>query len=168
MPDGEEPGTIQWQPSIAGACFYLAFHQTDILEIKKGGKAEEPKKKLDKKVKSNEKLKDKKLKKAVKDDKKDKSKKLASKQDSKTTPKLALPKKLLEPLSTICKAKKLTRQETIRKIWVYIKLKKLQDPSDKNIIICDDNMKKITKCKKIQQSKLMAYVKPFMVPLKSN
>ena len=38
MPDGEEPGTIQWQPSIAGACFYLAFHQTDILEIKKGGK----------------------------------------------------------------------------------------------------------------------------------
>ena len=137
------------------------------IEIKKGGKAEEAKKKLDKKVKSNEKLKDKKLKKAVKDDKKDKSKKLASKQDSKTTPKLALPKKLLEPLSTICKAKKLTRQETIRKIWVYIKLKKLQDPSDKNIIICDDNMKKITKCKKIQQSKLMAYVKPFMVPLKS-
>ena len=74
-------------------------------------------------------------------------------------------KKLLEPLSTICKAKKLTRQETLRKVKVYIKLKKLQDTKDKNVIICDDQIKKMTKCKKIPQSALMAHIKPFMIPI---
>ena len=74
-------------------------------------------------------------------------------------------KKLLEPLSTICKAKKLTRQETLRKVKVYIKLKKLQDTKDKNVIICDDLIKKMTKCKKISQSALMAHIKPFMIPI---
>ena len=74
-------------------------------------------------------------------------------------------KKLLEPLSTICKAKKLTRQEALRKIKAYIKLKKLQDTKDKNVIICDEQLKKITKCKKIQQSALMAHIKPFMIPI---
>merc|ERR1719410_3079183 len=65
--------------------------------------------------------------------------------------------KLLEPLSTICKAKKLTRQEALRKIKAYIKLKKLQDTKDKNVIICDEQLKKMTKCKKIQQSALMSH-----------
>ena len=74
-------------------------------------------------------------------------------------------KKLLEPLSTICKAKKLTRQETLRKVKAYIKLRKLQDTKDKNVIICDDQIKKMTKCKKIPQSALMAHIKPFMVPI---
>ena len=78
-----------------------------------------------------------------------------------------IPKKLLEPLSTICKAKKLTRREAIRKMWVYIKLKKLQDPSDKTVIICDENMKKLTKCKKINQNDLMKHLKSFMIPLKT-
>ena len=78
-----------------------------------------------------------------------------------------IPKKLLEPLSTICKAKKLTRREAVRKMWVYIKLKKLQDPSDKSVIICDDNMKKLTKCKKINQNDLMKHLKSFMIPLKT-
>merc|ERR1712113_1019732 len=45
--------------------------------------------------------------------------------------------KLKEPLSTICKAKKMTRYEVLRKIWTYIRLKKLQDPKDKRMIICD-------------------------------
>ena len=74
-------------------------------------------------------------------------------------------KKLLEPLSTICKAKKLTRQEALRKIKAYIKLKKLQDTKDKNVIICDEQLKKMTKCKKIQQSALMSHIKPYMIPI---
>ena len=74
-------------------------------------------------------------------------------------------KKLLEPLSTICKAKKLTRQETLKKIKAYIKLKKLQDTKDKNVIICDDQLRKITKSKKIQLAALMGHIKPFMIPI---
>ena len=75
------------------------------------------------------------------------------------------PKKLLEPLSTICKVKKGTRYEVLRKVWTYIRLKKLQDPSDRTTIICDENLKKLTKCKKFNQNALMGYLKPFMKPV---
>ena len=74
-------------------------------------------------------------------------------------------KKLLEPLSTICKVKKGTRYEVLRKVWAYIRLKKLQDPSDKTVILCDENLKKLTKCKKFNQVSLMGFLKPFMKPL---
>merc|ERR1719219_1703673 len=57
--------------------------------------------------------------------------------------------KLKEPLSIICKAKKMTRYEVLRKIWTYIRVKKLQDPKDKRSIICDDNLRKMTKMKEI-------------------
>jgi len=76
------------------------------------------------------------------------------------------PRKLKEPLSIICKAKKLTRHEVIRKIWAYIHAKKLQDPADKTIINCDENLKKLTKLKQISQKNLMSYIKPFMEPIK--
>ena len=75
------------------------------------------------------------------------------------------PKKLVEPLSTICKVKKGTRYEVLRKVWAYIRLKKLQSADDKKIIICDENLKKLTKCKKFNQNALMGYLKPFMKPL---
>ena len=75
------------------------------------------------------------------------------------------PKKLVEPLSTICKVKKGTRFEVLRKVWAYIRLKKLQSADDKKIIICDENFKKLTKCKKFNQNALMGYLKPFMKPL---
>ena len=75
------------------------------------------------------------------------------------------PKKLVEPLSTICKVKKGTRYEVLRKVWAYIRLKKLQSADDKKIIICDENLKKLTKCKKFSQNALMGYLKPFMKPL---
>merc|ERR1712130_302235 len=73
------------------------------------------------------------------------------------------PRKLKEPLSTICKAKKLTRHEVVKKIWAYIHTKKLQDPKDKTLIICDENL---TKAKQVSQKSLMGYIKPFMEPIK--
>eukprot|EP00092_Neocalanus_flemingeri_P011152 GFUD01012014.1.p1 GENE.GFUD01012014.1~~GFUD01012014.1.p1 ORF type:complete len:1088 (-),score=342.73 GFUD01012014.1:789-4052(-) len=76
------------------------------------------------------------------------------------------PQKIKEPLSIICKAKRLTRHEVLKKIWAYIHAKKLQDPTDKTIIICDENFKKLTKCKQISQSSLMSYIKPFMEPIR--
>ncbi|XP_047315093.1 upstream activation factor subunit spp27-like [Impatiens glandulifera] len=37
----------------------------------------------------------------------------------------------------------IARTETLKKIWDYIKQQNLQDPENKKIIICDDNLKKI-------------------------
>merc|ERR1712224_630759 len=75
------------------------------------------------------------------------------------------PKKLKEPLATICKSKKLTRYQTLRKVWNYIRVKKLQDPKNKKIIHCDENMRKLTKSKTIESHTVMVYLKPFMEPL---
>merc|ERR1712080_333183 len=70
--------------------------------------------------------------------------------------------KLKEPLSTICKAKKMTRYEVLRKIWTYIRVKKLQNPKDKRLIICDDNLRKMTKLKEIDAKSVTGFLKPFM------
>merc|ERR1712051_8734 len=70
--------------------------------------------------------------------------------------------KLKEPLSTICKAKKMTRYEVLRKIWTYIRVKKLQNPKDKRSIICDDNLRKMTKMKVIDTKAVTGFLKPFM------
>jgi len=73
---------------------------------------------------------------------------------------------LKDPLTKICKAKKLTRHEVQRRIWAYIRIKKLQDPSKKTTIICDINLQKLTRSKIICQDALMRYLKPFMEPIK--
>merc|ERR1712192_127860 len=78
--------------------------------------------------------------------------------------------KLKEPLSSICKAKKMTRYEVLRKIWTYIRVKKLQDPKDKRLVICDDNLRKMTKLKEIDAKSVTGFLKPFMekTPLKNS
>ena len=98
--------------------------------------------------------------------KKEKLDKNKDKKEKKKRVVVQSPRKLKEPLSTICKAKKLTRHEVLKKIWAYIHTKKLQDPTDKTIIICDENLKKLTKVKQINQKSLMSYIKPFMEPIK--
>merc|ERR1712018_351372 len=70
--------------------------------------------------------------------------------------------KLKEPLSTICKAKKMTRYEVLRKILTYIRVKKLQNPKDKRMIICDDTLRKMTKSKEIDAKSVTGFLKPFM------
>jgi len=104
----------------------------------------------------------------TKDNKKDKATKTKSKQTENSTDKkvknnsLQTPRRLKEPLATICKAKKLTRKEVLQKVWVYIKLKKLQDSNEKTKINCDANLRKLTKCKQIKTSAVLGYLKPFM------
>jgi len=104
----------------------------------------------------------------TKENKKDKATKTKSKQTENSTDKkvkknsLQTPRRLKEPLATICKAKKLTRKEVLQKVWVYIKLKKLQDSNEKTKINCDANLRKLTKCKQIKTSAVLGYLKPFM------
>ena len=154
------------------------------VEEKKDSKDEDKKKEKEKKQKVKEKEKLKKIKtkdgkiikiKASKLKKKEKEGKEKEKMKDKAKDKkekkekrvvIQSPRKLKEPLSTICKAKKLTRHEVVKKIWAYIHAKKLQDPTDKTVINCDENLKKLTKVKQIQQKSLMGYIKPFMEPIK--
>ncbi|XP_023341007.1 nascent polypeptide-associated complex subunit alpha, muscle-specific form-like isoform X2 [Eurytemora carolleeae] len=75
------------------------------------------------------------------------------------------PKRLLEPLATICKAKKMSRNDALKKTWLYIHEKKLHDPSDKTRIICDAKLRQMTKCKAITSKALLGFIKFFMEPL---
>lgn len=77
------------------------------------------------------------------------------------------PKRLLEPLASICRAKRLGRKAALKKVWCYIKAKKLLDPNDKSRILCDDKMRKLTKAKVISSKALCGCLKEFMVPIKS-
>lgn len=50
---------------------------------------------------------------------------------------------LSEPLSILLGETMLSRPETVKRIWAYVKERNLQDPEDKRYIICDDSMKPI-------------------------
>merc|ERR1712106_705486 len=103
--------------------------------------------------------------KKVKGDKPEKKKKKDKDKDKPRKEIVQSPRKLKEPLATICKSKKLTRYETLRKVWNYIRVKKLQDPKNKMVIHCDETLKKLTKSKTIEGREVMSYIKPFMEPL---
>ncbi|CAZ81084.1 unnamed protein product [Tuber melanosporum] len=50
---------------------------------------------------------------------------------------------LSEPLSGLLGETMLSRPETVKRIWAYVKERNLQDPEDKRYILCDDSMKPI-------------------------
>jgi upstream activation factor subunit UAF30 len=53
------------------------------------------------------------------------------------------PLRLSEPLAALLGVETLPRTEVTKKIWVYIKAKNLQNPSDKREIICDTAMQAV-------------------------
>lgn len=50
---------------------------------------------------------------------------------------------LSEPLSNLLGESQLSRPETVKRIWAYVKERDLQDPDDRRYILCDDSMKPI-------------------------
>lgn len=52
---------------------------------------------------------------------------------------------LSTPLSELVGAAQLSRPQTVKKIWEYVKERDLQDPSDKRQIRCDDAMRAVFK-----------------------
>lgn len=50
---------------------------------------------------------------------------------------------LSDTLSAFVNETKLSRPQTVKRIWEYIKANNLQDPSDKRYILCDDKMKTV-------------------------
>jgi DNA topoisomerase I len=67
---------------------------------------------------------------------------------------------LSKELSDVVKEKELTRGEVIKKLWVYIKEKNLQDPSNKRLIVPDEKLAKVFGSKdSIDMMKLSGIIK---------
>ena len=75
------------------------------------------------------------------------------------------PKMLSPALSAVCGVKKCSRQDVIRRIWIYIRNKKLQHPTTKGIIVCDDKLKAVMKKKKITHKEMFANIGQHMSDL---
>jgi len=43
----------------------------------------------------------------------------------------------------------LSRPQTVKRIWEYIKANGLQDPTDRRMVICDDRMRTVFKVDKV-------------------
>lgn len=52
---------------------------------------------------------------------------------------------LSEPLAALLDTPSLSRPQTVKQIWVYVKARELQDPSDKRQIRCDDKLRAVFK-----------------------
>lgn len=46
-----------------------------------------------------------------------------------------------DALSALVEEARLSRPQTVKRIWDYVKARDLQDPSDKRFIMCDDRLK---------------------------
>lgn len=57
---------------------------------------------------------------------------------------------LSAPLSALLDGEiTMSRPQTVKRIWVYIKENKLQDPNDGRHIICDDKLRAVFKTDKV-------------------
>jgi len=59
------------------------------------------------------------------------------------------PMTLSEPLAALLDTTTLSRPQTVKQIWAYVKERDLQDPNDKRQIRCDDAMKAVFKQDKV-------------------
>lgn len=56
---------------------------------------------------------------------------------------------LSAPLSSLLGETQLSRPQTVKKIWEYVKARELQDPNDKRQIRCDDAMRAVFKSDRV-------------------
>lgn len=56
---------------------------------------------------------------------------------------------LSPPLAELLGEPALSRPQTVKRIWEYVKARDLQDPKDKRQIMCDDAMRAVFKSDKI-------------------
>lgn len=56
---------------------------------------------------------------------------------------------LSEPLAALLNETQLSRPQTVKKIWEYVKSNELQDPADKRQIVCDDAMRAVFKVDRV-------------------
>ncbi|EJF57568.1 SWIB-domain-containing protein [Dichomitus squalens] len=61
---------------------------------------------------------------------------------------------LSEPLAALLSVDKLSRPQTVKQLWTYIKANNMQNPENKKEIICDDRFRAIFKCDRIDMFKM--------------
>jgi upstream activation factor subunit UAF30 len=68
-----------------------------------------------------------------------------AKKKRKANPNNAFMKPLIlsAPLAAFIGEPQMSRPEVVKKIWAYVKLNDLQDPTDRRYIICDDSLKPV-------------------------
>lgn len=67
--------------------------------------------------------------------------------------------KLSEELADVVGADVMPRHEVVKKLWAVIKERKLQDPSNKQFAICDDQLKKVFGVQKFRTFGMMKHLK---------
>merc|ERR1719510_2171161 len=97
---------------------------------------------------------------------KKKKKSSGGKENCVNKPFVSHPKKLSPALAAICGGRKqMGRHEAVKAIWIYIKKHKLQDPNQRNVIVCDDKMKAVTKKNKVTCSEVLTYLSQHMTAI---
>lgn len=56
---------------------------------------------------------------------------------------------LSEPLAALLGESQLSRPQTVKRIWAYVKERDLQEPTDKRNIICDEPLRAVFKSDKV-------------------
>lgn len=62
---------------------------------------------------------------------------------------LQKPMALSEPLAAVLGETQLSRPQTVKKIWEYVKARDLQDPADKRQIRCDEALRAVFKADRV-------------------
>jgi len=61
---------------------------------------------------------------------------------------------LSEPLSVVVGADKLSRPQVVKQLWVYIKDNELQNPANKQEILCDENLRAVFNADKVNMFRM--------------
>ncbi|KAK6509075.1 hypothetical protein TWF481_003838 [Arthrobotrys musiformis] len=73
---------------------------------------------------------------------------------------------ILSPqLSTLLGETQLSRPETVKRIWAYIKQNKLQDENDKRYIICDENLRTVFPTAKVHMFTMNKILSSHLYPM---
>jgi len=72
------------------------------------------------------------------------------------------PIKLSEELAEIVGGDEMPRHEVVKRMWAYIKENKLQDPKNKQVIICDEKLSRVIPTKKFKGFGMTKYLKEHM------
>lgn len=58
------------------------------------------------------------------------------------------------PLSAVLEVERLSRPQVVKKLWEYIRLHELQNPSNKKEIVCDDALRAVFAVDKIDMFRM--------------
>ncbi|PVD30539.1 hypothetical protein C0Q70_09807 [Pomacea canaliculata] len=89
----------------------------------------------------------------------------AKKERAKGTSLYSRPCALLPPLSKVLGTDSMPRPEVVKRLWEIAKERNLQDPSNKQFMLCDEEMQELFGKKKVRLFGMMKILKPYIKDL---